>query len=218
MEQDEKLQTIRKKNKRMLYFLIVIFLGPAMIAYVLYTFFPNYVQSITKSNYGSFITKLIVVKSEGLIQASTDKAVAKDYFLRKWTYVYFDSSACDLVCLKNIDNQRRIELAQGKEALRVRRIFILTDTNDAENFNNKMKKFKNVHVFKLSKTKQESFIEQFEVTDDTSVARAKRTYLVDPKGRLMMYYESDKNKEVNIKVLKGMGDDLKLLLKNSMIG
>ncbi len=214
MEQNEK-QTAIKKNKRTLVIILLVFGGPILAAYITLNYFSG---SLKLVNYGKVIRKNVPITADGLLQGISNAKVVKNIFLTKWTYVYIDNSYCDKMCIKNIDNLRRIELAQGKEALKVNRIFVLTDINDSEKLNKKLSLFKNLLVYKLSKEDRDKFMHQFKIINGPEVKKAKRVYLVDPKGRLRMYYESDTREDQNIELLKGMGKDLKTLLKNSLIG
>lgn len=199
---------------------VLVFLIPVLLAYVLYTFFPDFILKMGSTNQGNFIQPVRLLDSAGVLNAADNKPVAQQFFQKKWTFVYLDSVGCNEICIKNLDNQRRVELAQGKEALRVKRIFILVDeVSSVTALQSKLQRFKNLQVFKLSAAVREKFLKQFELTEGMPANKAQRVYLVDPKGRLMMYYKSDTEPDKpNIDLLKGMGNDLKLLLKNSMIG
>ena len=224
MNQTHDLDILRK-NKRTLTLLIVVFLGPALLALIAFTFFKDQIRLGKSTNFGSFVKNLVVIDPSGMETPLDGKPVDKKIFLRKWTYVYLDQSSCDDICIKNLENQRKAELSQGKEARRVQRIFVLTETQHIDGLKQKMAgsnflktQFDNLKIYKLSKRSKEKFIAQFNVSDKKDAEASKRVYIIDPRGRLIMYYPSDTKKEYNLELFKGMVDDLRTLLKRSMIG
>ena len=116
----------------------------------------------------------------------------------KWVLVTFDAAACDAACEKKLYYMRQTRRAQGKEQLRVERLWLLTDAG---------------------KPRPELLpaIEGTHIAPAGDLAKAfpgdpaQHIYLVDPLGNLMLRFPPDPQP-------KGIIKDLNRLLKYSRTG
>ena len=110
----------------------------------------------------------------------------------KWVLVTFDPAACDPVCEKKLYIVRQVRKAQGKEAERIERLWVVTDGGQPRP-------------------------ELVAATDGSHIStadldfRGDDIYLVDPLGNLMMRFPRDPDPSKMIK-------DLQRLLKYSRFG
>lgn len=116
----------------------------------------------------------------------------------KWIMVTFDPAACDASCEKKLYYVRQSRRAQGKEQLRVERLWLLTDGGQP-------------------RAELLGAIEGTHLASAGEVAKAfpgeptRHIYLVDPLGNLMLRFPPDPEPKRIIK-------DLNRLLKYSRIG
>ena len=124
----------------------------------------------------------------------------------KWTFLYVQHGACDAACLRHLYDTRQIRLALDRDMTRVQRVFIADDGCCD------MKELQAAHpdliAIRASATDQ-PLLDLLPVR--TGVRNSQRTYLIDPLGNLMMFYDADA-------APKGMLEDLKRLLRLSSIG
>jgi cytochrome oxidase Cu insertion factor (SCO1/SenC/PrrC family) len=116
----------------------------------------------------------------------------------KWVLVAFDSAACDAHCEKKLYFMRQTRRAQGKEQLRVERLWLLTDGGQP-------------------RAELQPVIDGAHVAPAAGLAAAfpgapaDHIYLVDPLGNVMLRFPRDPDPK---KIIK----DLNRLLKYSRIG
>jgi hypothetical protein len=110
----------------------------------------------------------------------------------KWVLVTFDAAACDAVCEKKLYIVRQVRKAQGKEAERIERLWVVTDGGKPR-------------PELLAATEGEH------VTAAPLDFKGEDIYLVDPLGNLMMRFPRDPDPSKMIK-------DLQRLLKYSRFG
>lgn len=110
----------------------------------------------------------------------------------KWVLVTFDAGACDSACEKKLYIVRQVRKAQGKDAERIERLWIITDG---------------------VKPRPEllAAIEGSHTETGNLDFRGERIYLVDPLGNLMMRFPKDPDPA---KIIK----DLQRLMKYSGFG
>ncbi len=215
-------EPVNKSNVFTLVMFLVVFAAPILLALFIYAVKPDFLTSRPTTNYGTLVIPAVDMKSTGLISLKTGKPVRKRFFRGKWQFVYLDRSVCDKICERNLDNQRRIELATGRDSIRIKRVFILIDTTNKKRIKQLQAKFKNVTFVYAGQARAAQLIRLFAAKAGDQVVSEQRIYLVDPKGRLMMRYKPDKTEQKfgkqHIILLKGIERDLKHLLKNSSIG
>ncbi|MFQ5994569.1 MAG: SCO family protein [Acidiferrobacterales bacterium] len=130
---------------------------------------------------------------------------------RKWALVYFGSAECLAPCERNLYKMRQIQLAQGKHADRVQRLFILTDTRAVHRLRALLEGYPGMRVIAGPTENVGALARQFALPVGTPLDGLDRVYVVDPAGNWMMTYPVDADPS-------GMRKDLKRLLKVSQIG
>jgi cytochrome oxidase Cu insertion factor (SCO1/SenC/PrrC family) len=200
----------RERSRLPLLLIALAFLLPAVGAWILYAFFPDAARSLGTTNYGQFVHPAKTVEMPA-VKDLDGKMLDPDFLKGKWTYVYFDSAGCDRACKLNLYKMRQVRLAQGEDVFRVQRLFLLTGREDLPELKQFLQAYKGLEVVTTDDAMRTRFIDQFAAGGDRNPAKSQRVYLVDPLGRLMMYYEPDAE-------AKGMMKDLKKLLHDSQIG
>jgi len=117
----------------------------------------------------------------------------------KWVLVTFDAAACDAACEKKLYFVRQVRRAQGKDAERIERLWLLTDGRKPRP--EVLAAIEGSHV----RSADAAFVKSF-----PGDAR-EHIYLVDPLGNLMMRFPPDPDPS---KVIK----DLQRLMKYSRFG
>ena len=110
----------------------------------------------------------------------------------KWVLVTFDAAACHAACEKKLYIVRQVRKAQGKEAERIERLWVVTDGGKP-------------------KAELLAAIEGAHVSTGELDFKGDDIYLVDPLGNLMMRFPRDPDPSRMIK-------DLQRLLKYSRFG
>ncbi|HEY8553878.1 MAG TPA: cytochrome C oxidase subunit I, partial [Burkholderiales bacterium] len=111
----------------------------------------------------------------------------------------------------NLYKMRQVTLAQGTEAHRVRRVFVLTDSRELEGLRALLAEHPGLRVLRGSDEAVRALAAQFALPAGNPLDGADRLYLVDPLGNLMMSYPADADP-------RGINKDLKLLLRASQVG
>ena len=132
------------------------------------------------------------------------------YLSRKWTLTYIGAAACDELCAGILYRIQQVRLAMGEETNRIQRLYLLIGDAAIADAKRIQAQFAGLDAAVVSDTEHQALLQLFAV-DGTDPAQARRIYLVDPHGNLMMYYEPDA--EPN-----GILRDLRKLLKLSRIG
>ncbi len=203
---EQKQSNRRGKNSVIL--LVVVFVAPVIISTLMYK---NMGSLDTKGvfNHGDLISP-----PRPLPAFSFDKLAAgkldSEYLKRKWTLVYIDSGDCDAVCRDSIYKIRQIRLATGDGMRRIQRVLLLTDTRGQDALKTYLKDYKGMETAIAVGTAAHALFKEFKI-DDKDVPVAKRIYIVDPIGNLMMKYEPGAEP-------KGIIKDLNRLLRFSQVG
>jgi hypothetical protein len=124
---------------------------------------------------------------------------ALDRLRGKWVMVTFDAAACDAACEKKLYYVRQTRKAQGKEQLRIERLWMLTDAGKPRP--GLVQAIEGAHIA----PRDEKLLQAFPGEATAHI------YLVDPLGNLMLRFPPDPDP-------KGIIKDLKRLLKYSRTG
>ncbi len=203
-----KTTTDQKARKRFsLLMLLAIFMAPLLLALLLFYVFPEW-RPVGTSNHGKLVTPVRPLPP--FVMESLDGDRVDETFLRgKWTLVYLLRGRCDDHCAEQLYNIRQVRLALGKNIDRLQRLLIWeSDGVGAEDQLALQKHFPGQVIVPLSG--QQGLVDAFSL-DEQQALLARRIYLVDPLGNLMMTYEADDEP-------RGMIKDLERLLKYSGLG
>lgn len=100
----------------------------------------------------------------------------------KWVMLAFDAPQCDAYCERKLYFMRQVRRAQGKEQLRVERVWVLTGPGAPRA--DLLAAIDETRVFAPQGGR---FLAQFPYT----ISPADHIYLIDPQGNLMMRYPRD---------------------------
>ena len=192
-----------KKSQRTLLFLIIIFVGPLLVATVMFAMRGQW--SVTNPvSHGQLIYPAQPI-THFAAQVSGQQEINKDYLQGKWTYFLYVSAACDLECEAALFKIRQTRLSVGKDVDRVQYIVLSRPENLYAIDQAILNRHKQLAVADLTEWDTEANNQQREEL------QAGHVYLIDPLGNLMMKY--------NLKsTSKGMLKDIKKLLRASNIG
>ncbi len=128
----------------------------------------------------------------------------------RWVFVYYSALPCTEQCRNNLYKMQQVRLAQGRDAPRVERVFIV-----AEAGGDTLREFaqQNPGLIAVSGTRVmlESLAREFVSSQGTALDVPGRVYLVDPIGNLVLSYAPDADPS-------GMRKDLARLLRLSQVG
>lgn len=186
----------RRRGRRTAIAILAICAAPTFAAWFAYFVWPP----DSRSNYGELITPQPISDSGlrrpdgGLFQFSKLRG--------KWVLLQIDSGACGEGCRKKLVYLRQVRLAQGKDAERVERAWLLSDAvaPDAA----LLSEYPGMHIA-LANTSR--------VFAELPAAQnpADHIYLIDPLGNLRLRFQRDPDPRRMVK-------DLARLLKVSRIG
>ncbi len=207
------------RNRLTLYLLALVTVLPVVLAWVIYYGFPNVAQYLGSGVHGTLVHPVRDLNSYTIKAAARGEPIGANTWKRKWTYVYIDQPQCDKLCQRHLYIQRQVHVGQGREAQRVQRVFVVLEPRPSAHLTEILKDYPHVDVVYLAPENAREFLKQFEIPGTSPVEKAQRIYLVDPRGRLMMYYEPDREFEKKPHEFpRKLFKDLKKILKDSMIG
>jgi len=203
-----EITTGRQTRKRMsLVLLFTLFLSPLLLAILLFYMFPDW-RPAGSSNHGQLVTPVRALPSFEM-ETLAGEQIDETFLRGKWTLVYLLQGACDKTCVEQLYNIRQVRLAQGKNIDRLQRLLVWENGAVSREDQAELQKYFPGQVI-VPLTGQQAVVEVFSLDEQQPMA-ARRVYLVDPLGNLMMRYEPDDEP-------KGMIKDLERLLKYSGLG
>ncbi len=185
---------------RTLYLLIIVCVAPVVASYLAYYVLPP----SGRTNYGELVEPQIPLPSlEVRLQDGTAFDLAS---LRgSWVMLQVDGSGCDDACRNKLWQMRQLRTAQGKDADRIQRVFLVTDGAPLETM--LLREFDGTHFLRAERDRL-----RFLPIPEESTARIEdHIYMIDPLGNLMMRWPraADANR---------MKRDIGRLLKASRVG
>lgn len=223
---------VTRRARRRLLLLVAIFSLPILIAYTLY--FSGW-RPETTGNYGELVQPPRALPDTAL-QTLDGKALRLGELRGKWTLLMFAAAECRAgggttpeageagqrrepsprtvigkPCEATLDKIHRIIIAQGKEAERVRVVFIVTDPRARGWLQYAIKDYPGTLVLTGSVDALRMLTPYFTLSKGAPLGDPNRIYVVDPQGNFMMSYPADADAN---RVRK----DLARLLRVSRIG
>lgn len=196
-----------RANRRTLWLLLAVFVLPVAAAYVWF-FNIEGMRPGGTVNRGTLIDPAVPI--EGFRLASLEGATFTASDLEgKWSLVTFVPSRCDAACEQNLYHMRQVRIALNKDMGRVRRLAVLTDTEDLAALRPRLDEaYPGMTVLTGEPQAVDALRGRFV---GTGPGREDWIFLVDPLGNLMMGYAPDTDP-------RGMLKDLRKLLKYSQVG
>lgn len=195
-------------SKQAIVLLILIFLAPTFVAWVMHRTGDDWASSGT-TNRGTLVHPARPLELSADIMLGEQSL--HDYLRGRWTLVYIGDADCDDACRNNLYKIRQVRTAQNEHMKRVQRLYVISGGEPAAELTEFLAtEHSGLEVARLAPAAFEQLAEYF-VIDAAPVDAAERVYFVDPLGNLMMYYQPDAD-------AGGMLKDLKKLLKYSRFG
>ncbi|MEA3242388.1 MAG: hypothetical protein U9Q19_02970 [Pseudomonadota bacterium] len=199
----------RRRSRLSLIFVLGMFAAPLAIAWLVISVFPEWAPK-GKANHGELVNPVRPLPEFQLKTLSGD-ALDERFFRGKWTMVYLAQGTCDHPCVEQLYNIRQVRLAQGKNIDRLQRLLLWkAEGTSGEQRSELQTHFPGQVIVPLSDQGSPALLKTFAL-DAKQPLDARRVYLVDPLGHLMMSYEPGDEP-------RGMIKDLERLLKYSGLG
>ena len=196
-------------SRQGLVLLLLIFLAPTFVAWVMHNSGEGGWQPEGLTNKGSLVHPARPLSMPAELHAGD--VSLNDYLQGKWTLLYFGDADCDDVCNTSLYNMRQVNILQNEEMRRVQRLFLLRSETIPEALASLLEQeYPNMAVTRITAEQAQQISPDF-LVDGVSIQGAERVYIIDPMGNLMMYYPPGADPG-------GMHKDLKKLLKYSKIG
>jgi cytochrome oxidase Cu insertion factor (SCO1/SenC/PrrC family) len=188
---------------------ISLFAAPVVLAWGIFYLFPDLMEGETV-NHGTLVSPIRALPAFKTVTAG-GKAIDETFLRGKWTFIYLAQGVCDEPCVQQLYNIRQARLTQGKNIDRLQRLmFWKTDGVDAAQQAELQEHFPGQGLIRLTEAESVAMAAVFRL-DEQDPFTARRVYLVDPLGNLMMYYDVDDEP-------RGIVKDLQRLLKYSGLG
>jgi len=175
-----------QRQRWILVLLVILFAAPVTLAWVLF-FFTDVGRNGGGTNHGRLINPPRQLPDMALSDPSGRNRNATLY--GKWSLVYLVDGTCDRECARNLYRLRQIRLAQGRRALRVQRVLLDMAPGRANLSPGQLRDYAGQLI--AEPADPEKLLRQFRLSDGDQPVSAGRTYLIDPRGYLMMSYERD---------------------------
>ena len=196
----------RRLSRLKLIGIFAAFAGPLLIASVLY-FGQSWFEFSTTTERGHLLSSGQILDSENfrLIKDNQTTDVNDMPLLDgRWLLLFHGTSVCDLHCQASLFKMRQARLVLGRDAARVRTVYLLADAQQSDpELNQLLLQYPALSMYRIEDTAG--------VSAQAPEFRQNQVYIVDPFGNLVMFYLPDAYSRDIIK-------DFKRLLKASKIG
>ncbi len=187
--------------------IVVLFFLPELVATTLY--FGGW-RPQSQVNHGELVQPARPIRDVSL-QALDGTSFRFSALRGKWLMIYFGPSSCNVACMRDLYKMRQVSIAQGGDAARLRRLFVVTDGRAMNHLRATLQDYPGMRVVIGSAAAVASLARQFTLSVGSPLDNLNRIYLVDPLGNLMMSYPSNADPE-------GMRKDIVRLLQVSQVG
>ena len=196
-------------SRQGLVLLLLIFLAPTFVAWVMHNSGEGGWQPEGRTNKGTLVHPARPLSLP--VELNAGEKPLNDYLQGRWTLLYFGDADCDDVCNTSLYNMRQVHILQNEHMRRVQRLFLLRSETIPEALASLLEQeYPDMTVTRITPEQAEQISPDF-LIDGVSMQGAERIYIIDPLGNLMMYYPPGADPG-------GMHKDLKKLLKYSKIG
>ncbi len=189
------------QGKKSFIALVFVFLAPVLLGTLVFFNKEKLGLGGSTVNYGTLITPVIPLNTQGLSEYATDAEKSK-IITKKWTLLYIALDSCDTTCKERLLLMKNVRLLMNEDMRRIRTTLVSADNTLQETLKTDYPDL----VFARIDTSTTPFLSQFKHKAVNPI------YLIDPLGNLMMFYPQTKSDH------KLMIKDLKRLLKYSRVG
>jgi len=195
-----------KRNKITIVLVVLAFTSPLILSWFVF-YHTNFLENRGMSNHGELIVPPRPIVDLSLIDPI--KVDRKESLHGKWSMVYVTRS-CDKLCVDNVYRMRQIHIAMDKHSLRVQKVLLLTQQHAME-LSDLLVNYAGQQVINTDVIDTNALLDKFRLTSSDNPLEARRIYIIDSLGNLMMSFEPDANP-------RDIMQDLKKLFRASRIG
>jgi len=188
-----------RPKRSLLWLLLLLFFAPLLVAFLVY--YGSSWRPVGRTNHGTLIEPARTLPHIALSHSGLPQA---DLLIGKWSLVYIGDGTCDSPCRNALYFIRQTQLSLGNLIPRVQRVWLATDHCCDRTVDSEMQP--PLIAVDAQAAAAAPLLAMF--PDDQ---RATTIFIVDPRGNLMMRYDSNADP-------KGLREDLKKLLSLSHIG
>lgn len=195
-----------KRNKITIVLVVLAFTSPLILSWFVF-YHTNFLENRGMSNHGELIVPPRPIVDLSLIDPI--KVDRKESLHGKWSMVYVTRS-CDKLCVDNVYRMRQIHIAMDKHSLRVQKVLLLTQQHAME-LSDLLVNYAGQQVINTDLIDTNALLDKFRLTSSDNPLEARRIYIIDSLGNLMMSFEPDAHP-------RDIMQDLKKLFRASRIG
>ena len=196
---------LARRNKRIFVGLVILFATPFVIAMYMYK---SGWRPASTMNHGTLVQPPRPAP-ELKMSLRAGGQFDQHGFEKLWNLVVAVDGECNETCLKNLYAIRQIQIAQGKNESRVRRVLVHTGNNAG--LEKIAVSYPKLVILQADTGAFETLRSWFASKKEPGKLDGSRVYMVDPLGNYMMYYLPGYDPT-------GMRKDMVRLLKVSHIG
>lgn len=196
----EKIAQEKRKNPYTPWFVVLSFVAPVVLAYVVFYF----VEITSFTNKGEILNPIVDIASLKLTDENGE-IIPRDTLTYKWRFISFVGPDCDEACNKRLRESRQVYKTLGKNRHRVLRVIVHLEPANETLKNLIAAKYPDaLNMNGDAKTINAAF-------DGKSKLDENEIYIMDPVGNIMMRFTQDQP-------VRDFQHDVKKLLKASQIG
>lgn len=196
-----------RRARLKLLLLAAVFVAPVAAAYLIY--YSGW-QVFGTRVHGELLEPARPISDVRLRTLSGKPAALAD-LKGKWSLVYFGPAECLGLCRDNLYKMQQVHLAQGREAGRIQRVYIVTDKAAVDLLRYTVLDYPGTTVLLPERGALSQLERDFRVAAGSPLEGLNRVYIVDPLGNLVLSYGADTNPT-------GIRKDLSRLLRASQVG
>lgn len=195
-----------KRNLTPFWVLLAICGLPYLFSWIYFAYVDR-LPEVSTSNRGALIEPVRSVEDLSLTMID-GSSFDSNQLKGNWTLITSGASQCDELCLKNVYYMRQVRRLMGEERKRILRLFVLSDTDQLQDFQNKVAPYGEMSIVAPTGVDNLKLVDLMAINGDSP---ENRIFIIDPMANLMMVYEPDSNPE-------DIAKDFRRLLKVTRIG
>lgn len=196
-----------QRSRAPVFAILIICLAPVIMALLAYYVPSLGLRSAVQTHYGQLIEPQRPIPANLDARDEQGKHYDLNQLKGKWLLISAGPGACPETCVKGLFVLRNSHASQGKDVMRLERIWFVTD--DAPVASVVHHAYVGTRILRADPKALAAWLAPDAA--DPSAALDQRLWIVDPLGHLMMQFPDTNNPE-------GVRDDIRVLLKNSGIG
>lgn len=200
--------TERRRNRRTLLIVALIFLVPVAVAGWLAA--SGWRPQGRNLQHGELLQPARPV-ADVVLRDAAGRAFRLASLRGKWVLLNFGWLPCVEACRDNLYKMQQVWLAQGKDAGRVERAFVLLEPAARGTIEKLAGEWRGLQVLRGERDVLRGLAQEFATRRGTPLDGLEQLYLLDPHGNLVLIYAPDADPS-------GIRKDLARLLKLSQIG